>query len=174
VSEPLRAMIAANDFVNEESTHAMRSSSLPKWNSWHGRRGSGIASPPTPFYKSTTYASPLHTSMPPIPSSQSLPRLIVYYQTHHDSLGKPISALPLIGSGVTHVYIAAIHLNDPPEDITLNDNHPDHERNGQLWDEVKTLQDNGVKVLGMLGGAARGSYQRLGRDVSSVGECLNA
>jgi hypothetical protein len=105
--------------------------------------------------------------MPPIPpSSDALPRLIVYHQTHHDRTGKPISALPLIGSGVTHVYIAAIHLNDDPEAITLNDHHPDHERNTQLWDEVKQLQGAGIQCLGMLGGAARGSYEKLDKDVS--------
>jgi hypothetical protein len=106
--------------------------------------------------------------MPPIPASDSLPRLIVYHQTHHDRSGEPISALPLIGSGATHVYIAAIHLNDAPEDITLNDHHPDHERNKQLWKEVEQLQNAGVKCLGMLGGAAKGSYARLARDVSAM------
>jgi hypothetical protein len=106
--------------------------------------------------------------MPPIPTSESVPRLIVYHQTHHDRSGKPISALPLIGSGVTHVYIAAIHLNDSPENITLNDHHPDHERNKHLWDEVRQLQGTGIKCLGMLGGAAKGSYARLAQDVSAA------
>ena len=106
--------------------------------------------------------------MPPIPPSDSLPRLIVYHQTHHDRTGKPISALPLIGSGVSHVYIAAIHLNDPPENITLNDHTPDHERNTQLWEEVKQLQGAGIKVMGMLGGAAKGSYEKLDRNVRNI------
>lgn len=111
--------------------------------------------------------------MPPIPSAaESLPRLIVYHQTHHDRSGRPISALPLIGSGVTHVYIAAIHLNDRPEHITLNDHPPHHERNTLLWEEVKQLQDAGIKCLGMLGGAAKGSYERLARDVSKPSSYL--
>lgn len=107
----------------------------------------------------------IHFPMPPIPTTDSLPRLIVYHQTHHDRNGRPISALPLIGSGVTHVYIAAIHLNDRPDDLTLNDHASDHERNQHLWKEVKQLQDAGIKVMGMLGGAAKGSYEKLDRDV---------
>jgi hypothetical protein len=103
--------------------------------------------------------------MPPIPPPDALPRLIVYHQTHHDRSGKPVSALPLIGSGVTHAYIAAIHLNADPANITLNDHSPYHERNDQLWAEVKQLQCAGIKCLGMLGGAAKGSYEKLDRDV---------
>ena len=98
-------------------------------------------------------------------SGQHRPRVIAYHQTHHDPSGKPISALPLIDAGVTHVYIAAIHLNDTPEAITLNDNHPDNERNTRLWEEVKQLQAAGVKVMGMLGGAAQGSYGKLDANV---------
>lgn len=131
----------------------------PKRKSWQG----GEHSHQGRWSKSHSTASRL--PMPPIPRSDSLPRLIVYHQTHHDRSGKPISALPLIGSGVTHVYIAAIHLNDPPENITLNVHHPDHERNDHLWGEVRQLQDAGIKCLGMLGGAAQGSYGRLERDV---------
>ena len=93
----------------------------------------------------------------------TLPRLVVYYQTHHDSSGNPISILPLTqpGIGVTHLIVAAIHINSDPEKLTLNDHPPSHPRNDTLWAELRVLQATGVKVLGMLGGAARGSYQRL-------------
>jgi chitinase len=71
--------------------------------------------------------------------------------------------LPLItnNTGITHVIIAAIHINDPPGHLTLNDHHPDHEHFNALWSEVAWVQASGVKVLGMVGGAAKGSFERL-------------
>jgi len=106
--------------------------------------------------------------MPPtppklLPTDQG-PRLIVYHQTIHDSAGNYQSLLPLLTNhtGITHVVVAAIHLNEGPGNITLNDHTPDDKRFEQLWGEVKWLQGSGVRVLGMLGGAAKGSYERLG------------
>ncbi|EWC44261.1 hypothetical protein DRE_01087 [Drechslerella stenobrocha 248] len=102
--------------------------------------------------------------MPPVlpasPPHQT--RIIYYHQTHYHD-GKYVSPLPLLAPecGVTHVIIAAIHLNETPENITLNDdpyNAPKHEI---LWRECKQLQQSGIKVMGMLGGAAKGSYTRL-------------
>ncbi|KAJ1728193.1 hypothetical protein LPJ61_004166 [Coemansia biformis] len=93
-----------------------------------------------------------------------LPRLIVYYQTQHDgNTGKLIPVHPLVQSGapLTHVIIAAIHINDDPNKITLNNDTFDHPMFDPLWTEVRTLQASGVKVMGMLGGAAKGSYARL-------------
>ncbi|ORY00173.1 glycoside hydrolase superfamily [Clohesyomyces aquaticus] len=102
--------------------------------------------------------------MPPpppthLPPTQG-PRLIVYAQTFHAPDGSYHSLLPLITNhtGVTHVIVAAIHVNEEPEGITLNDHSPEDERYNTLWSEVRWLQGTGVKVLGMLGGAARGSY----------------
>lgn len=108
-----------------------------------------------------------HTSASSGSSSrtESLPRLIVYHQTHHDRKGQPVRAAPLIDSGCTHVYIAAIHINEEPWGITINDHHSDHKRNTYLWCEVAQLQQSGIKVMGMLGGAAKGSYERLTRNV---------
>jgi hypothetical protein len=65
--------------------------------------------------------------------------------------------------------IAAIHLNAPPETspagtactLTLNDHVPSHRRNDTLWREVKEVQRRGVKVMGLLGGAAKGTYKIL-------------
>ena len=87
-----------------------------------------------------------------------------------------MSLLPLItqNTGVTHVIIAAIHLNEGPGNITLNDDPFDAEKFRTLWAEVAWLRGAGVKVLGMLGGAARGSFERLGgsdEEVSYLG-CL--
>ncbi|EON68128.1 hypothetical protein W97_07276 [Coniosporium apollinis CBS 100218] len=104
---------------------------------------------------------PLQPQLLPLTST---PRLILYAQTHHTPSGTPISLLPLLTNptGVTHVIVAAIHLNEGPGNITLNDHHPDDKRFDQLWAEVRWLQGAGVKVMGMLGGAARGSFERLG------------
>ncbi|KAI8658750.1 GH18 domain-containing protein [Fusarium keratoplasticum] len=68
------------------------------------------------------------------------------------------------GITITHVIVAAIHINDKPEDITLNNHHPSHPRFQTMWAELRVLQASGVKVMGMLGGAAKGSYQRLDAD----------
>ncbi|KAL2157598.1 hypothetical protein VTH06DRAFT_5977 [Thermothelomyces fergusii] len=110
--------------------------------------------------------------MPALPQPPALPRVITYYQTHHTPSGKPISVLPLIrqaggGASVTHVIVAAIHINEDPAGLTLNDHAPSHPRFATLWAEMRVLQACGVKVLGMLGGAAQGSYARL--DVKSPG-----
>lgn len=100
--------------------------------------------------------------MAPIPTHH--PRIITYYQTHHTPEGKHISVLPLIsqpGISLTHLILAAIHINGDPHAITLNDHPPSHPRFDTLWAEMRILQASGVKVLGMLGGAAKGSYERL-------------
>ncbi|KAK3378252.1 glycoside hydrolase superfamily [Podospora didyma] len=107
--------------------------------------------------------------MPPLPR-QHLPRIITYYQTHHDSAGKHISVLPLLNQpsvGLTHLIVAAIHLNADAAAITLNDHHPSHPRFTTLWAELRILQAAGIKVLGMLGGAAKGSYARLDSDAAT-------
>ncbi|KAL2266439.1 hypothetical protein VTJ83DRAFT_5791 [Remersonia thermophila] len=104
--------------------------------------------------------------MPPLPHP-ALPRLITYYQTHHTPSGDFISILPLIRNPdirITHVILAAIHINEDPDKLTLNDHAPDDPRFATLWAELRVLQASGVKVLGMLGGAARGSYERLDGD----------
>lgn len=111
----------------------------------------------------------LTATMPPIPSPPALPRIITYYQTHHSPDGKPISALPLLtqpGIRITHLILAAIHINGDPHGITLNDHPPSHPRFHTLWAELRVLQASGVRVLGMLGGAAKGTYapDRLGAD----------
>jgi hypothetical protein len=110
------------------------------------------------------------SSSPKLLSPSTGPRLIVYHQTIHDSEGNYHSLLPLLtnNTGTTHVIVAAIHLNDEPGHITLNDHLPDDERFNQLWGEVSWLQGSGVKVLGMFGGAAKGSYEKLSRDEASV------
>ncbi|KAK3327648.1 glycoside hydrolase superfamily [Cercophora scortea] len=104
--------------------------------------------------------------MPPLPH-QHVPRVITYYQTHHDRDGAHISVLPLLqqqGIALTHLIVAAIHLNEDPAALTLNDHHPSHPRFIVLWAELRILQAAGIQVLGMLGGAAKGTYARLDAD----------
>lgn len=113
--------------------------------------------------------------MPPVPSPPALPRIITYYQTHHTHDGQSISALPLLtqpGIRLTHLILAAIHVNGDPHAITLNDHPPSHPRFHTLWAEMRILQASGVRVLGMLGGAAKGTFavDRLGSDDDAVFE----
>lgn len=89
-----------------------------------------------------------------------LPRLIIYYQTIHDSNGNPISILPLIdeqGIALTHLIVCSLHINQGSE-MTLNDKPPSDASFQTLWNETKVLQDAGVRVMGMIGGAAKGSW----------------
>jgi hypothetical protein len=115
-------------------------------------------------------SSAMTSSAPKLLPPTSGPRLIVYHQTIHDAQGNYHSLLPLLtdNTGITHVIVAAIHLNDGPGNITLNDHCPDDKRFDQLWGEVSWLQGSGVKVLGMLGGAAKGSFEKLSGDDESV------
>jgi chitinase len=102
--------------------------------------------------------------MPPIQGGVGeRPRVILYHQTLIPGGGQYVSMLPLLenNTGISHVIIAAIHLNDQPGDITLNDDPPDSPKFDPLWAEVPLLQQQGVKVMGMLGGAAPGSFTRL-------------
>jgi hypothetical protein len=117
--------------------------------------------PPPPQLSTMPSQSPL--------AQPHSPRLVMYQQTHHDAAGKPISLLPLLThkTGVTHVYIAAIHLNGGAN-VTLNDHAPGDGRHDVMWDEVRQLQDAGVKVMAMLGGAAKGSFERLSGSDESV------
>jgi hypothetical protein len=99
------------------------------------------------------------------PASTRPPRLVLYQQTHHEKSGEAVSLLPLLTNktGVTHVYIAALHVHPPDAEhpIHLNDHAPQDSRFDQMWSEVKQLQDAGIVVMGMLGGAAPGTYVRL-------------
>ncbi|KAH8667222.1 family 18 glycoside hydrolase [Ilyonectria robusta] len=104
----------------------------------------------------------MRLAMPePVTSKPHRPRVIYYHQTQY-SKGEYVSILPALrpSAGVTHVIVAAIHLN-APDKINLNDHLYDSERFDTLWAEVRQLQAAGIKVLGMLGGAAQGSYSRL-------------
>ena len=97
-----------------------------------------------------------------LPQTGGVPRLIQYVQTFHPENNENghLSLLPLLSqkTGITHVILAALHINGPNGDITLNDDSPNSTIYDKTWSEVTTLQSNGVKVMVMMGGAATGSY----------------
>ncbi|KAJ5176792.1 uncharacterized protein N7482_002669 [Penicillium canariense] len=102
--------------------------------------------------------------MPPLPGAPlERRRVICYHQTLIPGEGPYVSMLPLVehNTGITHVILAAIHINNTPGDITLNDDPPDSPKFDPLWAEVPRVKQGGVKVMGMLGGAAQGSFMRL-------------
>lgn len=108
--------------------------------------------------------------MPPITDTrpEQRPRVITYYQTHWQN-DRFVSILPLFTekTGITHVILAAIHINDEPGDIHLNDDPFEAPRHKEVWEEVRILQRANIPVLGLLGGAAQGSFQRLDGDTAS-------
>ncbi|KAJ7209764.1 endo-beta-N-acetylglucosaminidase, partial [Mycena pura] len=96
-------------------------------------------------------------------------RVAVYYQTQYDAsmpanspFGHFVSPLPLL-TFVTHLFLAAFHINGDTS-IHLNDDPPDAPKFTQMWTELGEMQASGIKVLGMLGGAAPGSYSALSDD----------
>lgn len=105
--------------------------------------------------------------MPPFPGgSLERRRVICYHQTIIPGGNSYVSMLPLVenNTGATHVILAAIHINEEPGNITLNDDPPDSSKYDPLWAEVPLVKRGGLKVMGMLGGAAQGSFQRLDGD----------
>ncbi|KUJ13725.1 glycoside hydrolase [Mollisia scopiformis] len=92
-----------------------------------------------------------------------VPRLVTYVQTFEDKQGKHVSLLPLLWHDVkvTHVILASVHLHDRPGEIRLNDHSFDWDEYSRTWQEVKALQNHGVKVMAMLGGAAAGTFKHL-------------
>lgn len=125
-------------------------------------------------FTATSWALPYPTSIMRAQGDESTaaapPRLVAYIQTFKDTNGGPLSLLPLLeeNTGVTHVLLSAVHLNEQPGDINLNDHSPDDPMYADMWSEAKKLQEGGIKVMMMLGGAAPGTYQRLGGDDESV------
>ncbi len=89
-----------------------------------------------------------------------LPRLVIYYQTTHDANNNPISMLPLITEkniALTHLIVCSFHININSI-IHLNDFPTDDPHFDTLWEEATVLQNAGVRVMGMIGGAAAGSF----------------
>ncbi|MDQ0278918.1 hypothetical protein QO003_003221 [Arthrobacter silviterrae] len=89
-------------------------------------------------------------------------RVVVYYQTNRVD-GALVSPVELARRcrELTAIIVGAIHVNAEPGDITLNDDPADHPDNQAMWAELAAVQEQGVAVIGMLGGAAMGSFERL-------------
>ncbi|HZE40791.1 MAG TPA: glycosyl hydrolase family 18 protein [Stackebrandtia sp.] len=89
----------------------------------------------------------------------------VYYQTQYSG-DTYVSPLPLADNGATDVIVGAVHLNakDSANIVTLNDNPPGDSRYDQMWADLDAVKAKGVKVTAMVGGAAKGSFQRLDTD----------
>jgi hypothetical protein len=117
----------------------------------------------------STLQSPFSAAFPLQDSVSNLdPRLVMYVQTFTTPDKQPLSLLPLLEheTKVTHVILASLHLHEEPGTMRLNNDPFDSPVYDVIWDEVRTLQKNGVKVMALLGGAAAGSYKRLnGTDV---------
>ncbi|KAL2257583.1 hypothetical protein VTK26DRAFT_9449 [Humicola hyalothermophila] len=108
--------------------------------------------------------------------SSELPRLVLYHQTTHDSKGRPVSILPLVTKkhiALTHLIVAAFHVrpsnSSSSSSIRLNDHPSTTRRFSTLWNETRILQSAGIKVMGMVGGAAPGSFtaQTLDGDIAT-------
>lgn len=101
-------------------------------------------------------------------------RVVVYYQTQFagDTYVSP-RELTDRGTGVTDVIVGAIHLNDDGG-VTLNDTPPGDAKFDGMWGDLAAVQDAGVHVLGMVGGAAVGSFQRLDSDFDTYYPRLKA
>lgn len=89
-------------------------------------------------------------------------RLVMYYQTQYHQ-GKYVSPMAMVQrqTGLTDLIVGAIHVNETPGEIRLNDDLPSDAKFNKMWDELDDMQDSGVDVIGMLGGAARGTFERL-------------
>jgi len=91
-------------------------------------------------------------------------RVVAYYQTQfdHDSYVSP-RALTDNDTGVTDIDVGAFHLNDDGS-VSLNDTSPDDGKFDRMWDDLDAMHGKGVHVIGMLGGAAKGTFKNLDTD----------
>lgn len=88
-------------------------------------------------------------------------RVVIYYQTQYSN-GSYVSPLGLTdhATGATDLLIGAFHLNGDGS-VHLNDDPPGDPKFTQMWADVAAMRTKGVHALGMVGGAAQGSFQRL-------------
>ncbi|KAJ6624955.1 endo-beta-N-acetylglucosaminidase [Mycena sp. CBHHK59/15] len=91
-------------------------------------------------------------------------RVAVYYQTQYNNalqanspFGHYVTPLPLI-TLITHLLLAAFHINFNDVSVHLNDFVPEAPYYDQMWSDIAIMKSTGIKVIGMLGGAAPGTY----------------
>ncbi|KAH7324357.1 glycoside hydrolase family 18 protein [Stachybotrys elegans] len=105
-------------------------------------------------------ASPALEKSVAVRQADDLPRLVIYYQTTHDRSNNPISMLPLVTEqniALTHLVVCSFHIQ-ADYIVHLNDFPPDDAHFSTVWEEARLMQEAGVKVIGMVGGAAPGSF----------------
>ncbi len=90
--------------------------------------------------------------------------VVAYYQTQYSN-NSYVSPSPLRGIA-TDIEVAAFHLNGDGS-VHLNDNPPSDAKFSQMWSDLASLQQSGVRVEAMLGGAAQGSYANLHNDFTT-------
>ncbi|MGW2095144.1 glycosyl hydrolase family 18 protein [Promicromonospora sukumoe] len=122
----------------------------------------------------TAAAGPAATALEKVPAQETASssaaaadhRVIAFYQTIYetgsDGVRRYVDPKPLLGS-VTDVNVGAIHLNSDAS-LTFNDIPADHAELGVMWNDLATMQDQGVTVSAFLGGAAPGTYRYLRED----------
>jgi chitinase len=100
------------------------------------------------------------------PEAAASHRVLAFYQTIYatgsDGVRRYVDPKPLLGS-VTDVNVGAVHLNSDAS-LTVNDIPANHAELGVMWDDLATMQDQGVTVSAFLGGAAPGTYRYLRED----------
>lgn len=99
------------------------------------------------------------------PERDEAHRVIAYYQTQYEQTDERktyVSPMPLKNTA-THIQLAAIHLNDDGT-LTINDDVPTARMYDRVWTDLKKLQEKGIKVSAMLGGAGVGSFANLNED----------
>ncbi|KAH9900415.1 glycoside hydrolase superfamily [Xylariomycetidae sp. FL2044] len=96
-------------------------------------------------------------------------RIVLYYQTFtlNNTENGHVSLLPLLDTGVTHVLVSAVHIQDDDGGIHLNDLPPGDPAFDAVWSDAAQIQAAGIAVMAMVGGAAAGSWPRLDGDDAS-------
>ncbi len=85
-------------------------------------------------------------------------RVVVYLQSQQN-----LNLLPQCYDHLTAINVSSIHFGNNPDGspyIHLNDNDPNDPIFDQLWKDMASAQDGGVKVMLMVGGAG-GAYTEL-------------
>ncbi len=131
-----------------------------------GVPGAASAAPASEVPEETTVASVATGVASAEAGVRGSGRVIVYYQKQFvdGSSGAYISPLPLVteNTGVDVVNLAAVHMNE--NELRLNDLLPDDPLFGTMWRELGEIQDAGVAVVGMIGGAQNATWQSLSTD----------
>ena len=124
---------------------------------------------PAAFAAAASATPALGTDVP-APGVPDARRVVVYYQKHFQddpSRTGYISALPLLteDTGVDVVNLAAIHMNAGV--LNLNDDPPSDPMYDRMWDELGQMQDQGIAVVAMIGGAQNDTWPSLQADFAT-------